>query len=345
MKNISLKKHSLLKVVSLCLIVVISLSFCNTSSGSKTSSLTQNQVLSDNEFPSDPVDPNINTETMTIQPTKSIPYDLDNPDETFFMPAYLKEISGLAYYKDDMILCIQDETAEIYVLSLDKKGIINKFLFGGKGDYEDIAFNNQTAYVLRSDGKIFSIENFEKGTRKIREFKTPLSSKNDAEGLVYDGFTKSLLIACKGDPSISKENQYKGFRAIYSLSATEMKFDTEPAFLLNLKKPEYFSDEEVFGRFSSRNKGKSKSDKNDIDFEPSGISIHPLTKQIYLISSTSRLLLILDRNGKIIDFNDLGKTLFEQPEGICFSPTGTLFISNEGKEGKGNILRFKLLPK
>jgi len=342
MKNISLKKYSLLKVVSLCLIVVISLSFCNTSSGSKTSSLTQNQVLSDNEFPSDPVDPNINTETMTIQPTKSISYDLDNPDETFFMPAYLKEISGLAYLKDENILCIQDESAEIFVLSIDKKGIINNYRFGGSGDYEDIAINKQTAYVLRSDGRIYSIENFDKENRKTREIKTPLSSKNDAEGLCYDEETKSLLIACKGEPSTSKEKQYKGYRAIYSLSTGDLKFNNEPVFLINLKKPVCFKDEEVFSRFSGRDKGKSKKDENNSDFEPSGISIHPLNKQIYIISSTSRLLLILDRNGKIINFRYLNKSLFAQPEGICFSPTGTLFISNEGKEGKGNILRFNM---
>jgi uncharacterized protein YjiK len=183
---------------------------------------------------------------------------------------------------------------------------------------------------------------FDKKNRKIVEIKTPLSSKNDAEGLAYDDVTKSLLISCKGDPSTNKDKQYKGYRAIYSLATGDLKFDNEPAFLINLNKPECFKDEEVFSRFSGSDKGKSRKDENNSVFEPSGISIHPLNKQIYLISSTSKLLLILDRKGKIINFKYLNKSLFAQPEGICFSPTGTLFISNEGKEGKGNILRFNM---
>ncbi len=343
MKNISMKPYSHILIISLFLTVVISLSFCNTSSGSKTGNILKNQNSAENNSSGQSVTDSTRNEPISLQAAGSIPYNLDNPDATYFMPSYLKEISGMAYLKDDNILCIQDENAEIFVLSIDKKGIINKYRFGVNGDYEDIAINKQTAYVLRSDGRIFKIENFEKETRKISEIKTPLSSKNNTEGLAYDEVTKSLLIACKGDPSTDKEKQYKGYRAVYSLTTGEMKFGKEPFFLINLKKPDCFKDEEVFSRFSGRYKGKSKNDQDNTDFEPSGISIHPLNNQIYLISSTSRLLLILDRNGKIINFNDLGKNLFEQPEGICFSPSGDLFISNEGKEGKGNILRFNLI--
>jgi hypothetical protein len=154
MKHILLKKYSGVIIISLCIIVIISLSFCNTSSGSKKGSLAQYPVLSENKSPTEPADTIINSKTMKMQSTESLPYDLDNPDETYLMPGYLKEISGMAYLKDENILCIQDENAEIFVLSIDKKGIIENYRFGGSGDYEDIAINKQTAYVLRSDGRI-----------------------------------------------------------------------------------------------------------------------------------------------------------------------------------------------
>ena len=55
-------------------------------------------------------------------------------------------------------------------------------------------------------------------------------------------------------------------------------------------------------------------------------------------------MIIIDRKGNVLDVQDLRNNIFRQPEGICFSPSGDLFISNEGNGGKATILRFKLQP-
>ena len=39
---------------------------------------------------------------------------------------------------------------------------------------------------------------------------------------------------------------------------------------------------------------------------------------------------------------ELDEKLFRQPEGICFSPEGDMYISNEGQGGKGYILKFNI---
>jgi hypothetical protein len=36
---------------------------------------------------------------------------------------------------------------------------------------------------------------------------------------------------------------------------------------------------------------------------------------------------------------ELSNSDFPQPEGLAFGPAGELFISNEGKNGAGNILK------
>ena len=60
-----------------------------------------------------------------------------------------------------------------------------------------------------------------------------------------------------------------------------------------------------------------------------------------MISNIGKLLIVMDRRGEILDIHALDIKLFRQPEGICFSPSGDLFISNEGQGGKGYILKFK----
>jgi uncharacterized protein YjiK len=48
-------------------------------------------------------------------------------------------------------------------------------------------------------------------------------------------------------------------------------------------------------------------------------------------------------DGVLKQFQLMNKDLFLQPEGLCFAPDGTLYISSEGKNGsKALLYRFKM---
>jgi len=279
---------------------------------------------------------------MSGQSIISFPYDLDNPDERYELPGSLTEISGLAYYKNDRILCVQDEKANIYVYNINKKEIESIYDFGKDGDYEGIALAGQTAYVIRSDGKIFEVENFDSENKKVKEHKTPLSANNDTEGLTYDSFSNSLYIACKGSPSVEKDNHYEGTKAIYQFSLEKMKLDKEPAFQIDLNRLDSYMNDDLLKEFSLRIAKKLQLIESGTNFQPSGLAIHPIHDRIYLLSNIGKMLIILNRQGKVTDLQKLNMKIFRQPEGICFSPTGDLFIASEGDGGKGYILKFKL---
>ena len=85
--------------------------------------------------------------------------------------------------------------------------------------------------------------------------------------------------------------------------------------------------------------------ESETSFKPSGIAIHPIDGEVYIISSVGKLLIILNRSGKVQNVIELDPKIFRQPEGICFSPKGDMFISNEGQGGKGYILKFKIYEK
>ena len=267
-------------------------------------------------------------------------YDLENPDANYKLPAYLEEISGLSYYGKGKIACVQDEKANIYILSLEKEKIIKKYEFGDDADYEDIAIIDKSAFILRSNGQIFRVENFEKKDRKVKKYKTLLKEKNDTEGIAFDPISNSLLIACKGSPSIEKEKLYEGYKAVYKFDLKNEILHKTPHFLIDLDKLDSHADHNVFTKFSIKFAKKLHLIESETNFQPSGIAIHPLHDHIYIISSAGKLLIILNRNGKVLDVQELDAKIFRQPEGICFSPTGELFLSNEGQGGKGYILKF-----
>ena len=51
-------------------------------------------------------------------------------------------------------------------------------------------------------------------------------------------------------------------------------------------------------------------------------------------------MVITDLHGKVKEVYNLNPDLYPQPEGITFSPKGTMYISNEGKFGSPNLLVF-----
>jgi len=269
-------------------------------------------------------------------------YDLDSPVARYKLPAYLEEISGLSYYGNGKLACIQDEKANIYIWNLEKEKIVEKYEFGNDADYEDIAVVGKTAYILRNNGSIYRIKDFKKKDRKVKKFKTELKEKNDTEGIAYDPIAKALLIACKGSPSIEKENPYEGYKAIYKFDLEEEKLVTRPQFLIDLNRLDSYIDRSRFNRFSVKVAKTLRLIESETSFKPSGIAIHPLDGEIYIISSVGKLLIILNKEGKVQDVRELDPNMFRQPEGICFSPTGDMFISNEGQGGKGYILKFEV---
>lgn len=347
---INLRKYlySSVKILKLCSsgIFLISISFCNPSDGKNNNEIKRTVLGStDSNFYNMGNSGNAYRHYVksSLSNNGKFPYDLSNPATIYKLPEYLEEISGVSYYKEDKIACVQDEKANIYILNLEKEKIVSKDNFGGDADFEDIAIVGKTAFVLRNNGEIYKIENFRNKDRKVKKYKTPLSRKNDTEGLAFDLVTNSLFIACKGSPSIEKENIYRGYKAIYRFDLEEKKLNKTPHFLIDLKKIDTYKDYSFFTKFSIKIAKRLHLIADEISFNPSGIAIHPFYDEIYIISNIEKMLMVLDRNGKVLDLQDLDGKIFRQPEGICFSPYGDLFISNEGQGGKGYILKFKYL--
>ena len=281
-----------------------------------------------------------NSSDMTSIDEDPFEYDLEDPDEKYKLPSFLEEISGLSYYGKGKIACVQDEKANIYILNLDKEEITKKYNFGEDADYEDIVVSGKTAYVLRNNGHIYRIDNFKKKERSIKKYNTPLKERNDTEGMAYDALSNALLIACKGSPSLDKEDRYPGYKAIYRFDLGEEELIETPHFLIDLERLDSYIDQNVFTRLSIKVAKRLRLIESETSFQPSGIAIHPLYGEIYIISSVGKLLIVLNRRGKVLDVKELDPKIFRQPEGICFSPSGDLFISSEGQGGKGYILKF-----
>ncbi len=245
-------------------------------------------------------------------PPISIPYHLEMEGERYDLPKQLKEISGLSYYKNNQLACVNDEDGKVFIYDLTKKEIIEKIPFGKEGDYEGIEVVDNEVFILKSNGKINS---FKIGEAYERTIDCSDPDVIEYEGLGYDPKNKRLLLAAK-ERVEDKDDK----KMIYAYD-----FDRKVLFK-NIAIPQEQITDEANGK----------------NFRPSGIAVNPLTGQIFILASSGKKLLILAADGQKEALISLNPKIFEQPEGICFSPEGTLYIASEGKNGNGYILGYEI---
>lgn len=251
-------------------------------------------------------------------------YDMYSFEKNYKLPGRLQEISGLAYWKENILLCVEDENGRLYLYDHAKEEVIQEIKFGKKGDYEGVTQSENIAYVIRSTGKLFyfNIED----EPEVTKVDLPFKSSNDLEGITKGHKKDEFYIACKQNPELL-ENGVEG-RAVYTYNVKKDKVKTRPYIHLT-------SDS-----FKDEIKKAGLNPSKHMPFLPSGIAVHPITEDVFLISSVGRLLIVLNKSGSIVSMAPLKRSLYRQPEGICFDNEGNMFISSEGRGKKGYILKF-----
>ena len=249
-----------------------------------------------------------------------VPYKLYEPDKVFKLHYDLQEISGLTYLSENKLGVIEDETGKFYILNSLTGDVEKKIKFEKGGDYEGAELLNGVVIIMKSNGHFFRFNLLDEEP-KTEAFKSAFSSKNDLEGLgVWNG---KLLVATKASAAVN-DNELKG-KALYLYD-----FDSID-LLLNFhhnQLKEFIKDRKHFNSIK--------------DFDPSGVAVHPETSDIYILSA-DHALVVFDKKLNLKEVVKLDKKIFYQPEGICFSPNGQLFISSEGGENRGKLFTFNKL--
>ena len=243
-------------------------------------------------------------EAGTLEGDFKLPYQLTAPAETYTLPKELKEVSGLTYFKENQLLCVQDEEAVVYVYDTQKKKVTKDFGFGGYGDFEGIEYVNEEVYVLESNGNLFR---FEPESTRIHRTKTDLPEKTEVEGLGYNPKTKRLLIAVKNGKGSSD-------KAVYS-------FD-----LLNRT---------VYKEMSLNDEQLKAAGIDPNTYKPSGIAVHPITGEWYILTSAGKRLLITSRQAKIIYSEPLDPGNFASPKAYASPLMATCLLPAKATARRG----------
>jgi hypothetical protein len=269
-------------------------------------------------------------------PLKLKGYALDRPDKILVLPDTLREISGLTILDSATFACIQDENGILFIVDFINNRIRSQHTFAPDGDYEGIAKVKESIYVLRSDGMLFEITEPGSACSKTRSYYTNIPAVNN-EGLCYDEINNRLLIGCKSKPG--KGPEYKDQRVIYAFDPDTKQVSKEPVFRFSVENIIRFA---AASKVTLPLKKKGKNLEPVLHFSTSEIAIHPITKELFLLSSADHMLFVFDPLGQILHIEKLDPVVFNKPEGITFSARGDMLITNEGQYKKPTLLRFNL---
>lgn len=274
--------------------------------------------------------------SITIDAGYVFPYAMNKPDQVQLLKKELKEISGLSMLGKKNLAAVQDEDGILYVLT--KKGKIKKeHHFFAPGDYEGVEVVGDEIYVVKSSGKIFRITGLGKNKQNVTTYKNFLNKQANIEGLTYDKKNNRLLLAAKG--KMADNDSFS--RSIYAFDLKTQELLEEPIFTIDLNLIHSYLDSGEPIKYLEKITEKLDPAHGGFIFAPSGIAIHPITGNYYLISSVGKMLMILNPEGEIVHIEKLKKKVHQQPEGICFEPDGTLWVANEGKRSEAFLLRYK----
>ena len=244
-------------------------------------------------------------------------YNLDNP-YIYQLPVILDEISGMSFYaKDSGIFAIQDEKGWLFKIHLGKPLQIERWKFSNGADYEDLALVDSTFYVLKSKGVLEKFQFATPDSVSLQSYPVA-TGKNEFETLYYDSAAHRLILICKNCEQDSRK-EVSSFSFDPSTDSFSSSFKIETATI------------------------RDQLGENDkFRFKPSAAAINPITKEIYILASVNRALVILNKDHSVKNTYKIDPSVFKQPEGLTFTPKGDMIISNEAADkGAGEILFFK----
>ena len=260
--------------------------------------------------------------------TSDFKYDLKNPNHTWKLPQQLVEVSGNTWIDANHLILIEDLHPNLYLVKIDdktatlEKNIPFAQTDKEKLDIEDVSYVNNTVYALWSHGILFRISDWQNNP-KVDRINTELSKENNTEGLCFDPVTKRLLIACKDDAGLPDDK--KSAKAVYQFDIDKQRLIRPPFMVIHKNDFETLTGDKL-------------------SFNPSAIAVHPATHDIYILTTRdNKGMAVFSHDGVLKSYQTIEKDLMPQPEGICFSPEGRLYISSEGKKGEaGNLFEFDI---
>ena len=92
----------------------------------------------------------------------------------------------------------------------------------------------------------------------------------------------------------------KEFKAIYSFDLKTKQIDLRPFLLIEMDTIKYYKNYNTMARLGIELLAYFDASKGDVSFQPSGIAIHPISGNVFILASVGNLLIVFSREGAML---------------------------------------------
>lgn len=240
-------------------------------------------------------------------------------DAQWRLPTRLRELSGLTMMSGDRLFGHDDERAVIYEINYGEGRLVKGFAMGdppNRSDFEGIAQVDDRFYLVTSSGRIYESREGGDGDRMLyNTYRTGVGQMCEVEGLEFEPSDRSLLMLCKNPRDESLEPSIAVFR--WSLAQREV---IGPPLLIPHAPLRALFDRKV---------------------HPSGIARHPVSGHYFIVAGPEAVLFEVTPAGELVHGVRLDDRVHRQAEGIAFAADGTLFLADEGGNGRARLTLYR----
>jgi uncharacterized protein YjiK len=245
-------------------------------------------------------------------------YDFSSPIEQK-LNKKMNNIDGIAWDADkNSFAVINNEKGKISYLKKETDIVREEVSFTDTLSFIDISILDGKEYLLRADGSVYKVapgsKEGEVKTKLVAQVKP--NGQNEFGAMYADRNREALVVLCK---TCAADN---GSVSAYGIFPDADSAGTDPLYRINTR---------VIDKLSPFSTSA---------FLPSAACINPALRKLFIISASSRQLVITDMDGNVDSVYKLSHTRFPNPDGITFRPDGDMFIANKGEGNASNILQF-----
>jgi uncharacterized protein YjiK len=222
------------------------------------------------------------------------PYDLGNP-LIVKLPVELDKIPGICFYpKDTAIFAVSNESGRLFKIRISDRVIISIWKLSESRNFQDVVLKDSNFFVLSKRSSVLKFT-FQKNNLTRQEFRFPSPDTNGYKSMFFDDKSRVLKVLCYDKSHENKHLKLSGF-SIDILS------------------------EKISDSLFSLVKTDGLADSGLSIFRPSAAAINPLTKELFILSSANKMLVVADRDGGVKKCFHLSPTVYSKRGGICFTP-------------------------
>ncbi|MBV6522827.1 MAG: hypothetical protein MNPFHGCM_02977 [Gemmatimonadaceae bacterium] len=238
-----------------------------------------------------------------------------------FLPADLREVSGLAVTLEGRVLAHADEVGVVTQIDPGTGTAIKHFALGQqppRGDFEGIAVAGERIFLVTSDGRLFETrEGADGSSMPFTVTDTGFGKLCEIEGLAWEPTEGVLLLGCK-QPRVRETPR---LLTLFRWSVEHGRAASPDRLTVDLT-----------GLMSTTAASSVRVSSVDLD---------PRTGHLFAIAGPRWQVVELTIEGRAVGATALDRRLHPQPEGLVFLGDSVLLIADEGGRDRGMLTRYR----